>query len=106
MEDVTLVQLRDFVLVALALLGFVVLLGNVVKTIKDWRQPGQSAAKWRTEMDENVKDNTDRIKKVEDGNKIIMRALVAMLNHEINGNSVDKLQKALSDLNDYLINNI
>ena len=28
---------------------------------------------------------------------------MALLSHEINGNSSDKLQKALSDLNDYLI---
>ena len=57
-------------------------------------------------MDESMADNTERIKKVEDGNRVIMKALIAMMNHEINGNSVDKLQKALGELNDYLIDNI
>ena len=106
MESVTLVQLRDFVIVALAILAFIVLLGNAIKTLKDWRKPSDDANRWRNEMDESMADNTERIKKVEDGNKAIMKALIAIMNHEINGNSVDKLQKALGELNDYLIDNI
>lgn len=103
MEQLTLIQIRDFVIVTLAVLAFIVLLGNVVKTIKEWRSPGVTVGQWRADMDENMRDNTERIKSLEDGNKVIMKALVAMLNHEINGNSVDKLQKALTDLNEYLI---
>ena len=110
MDALTLVQIRDFVIVLAAIAAAVVLAGNVVKTIREWKKPGDAAREdanqWRTEMDENMKDNSERIKKVEDGNKIIMKALMAIMNHEINGNSVDKLQKALSELNDYLIDNI
>lgn len=106
MDSLSLTQIRDFLIVLLAVMAFVVLLGNVIKTIKDWIKPQQSAGAWRTEMDASMRDNTDRIKKVEDGNRAIMKALVAILNHEINGNSKDKLQKALSDLNEYLIDNI
>ena len=106
MEALTLVQIRDFVIVLVALMAFIVLIGNVVKTVKEWKQPGLSVNRWRTEMDENMRDNTDRIKKVEDGNKVIMKALMAIMTHELNGNSKDKLQKALGELNDYLIDNI
>ena len=106
MESLSLTQIRDFLIVLLAIMAFVVLLGNVIKTIKDWIKPGQSAQSWREEMDDSMKENTDKIKKIEDGNRAIMKALVAILNHEINGNSKDKLQKALSDLNEYLIDNI
>ena len=110
MEALTLVQIRDFVIVLVAILGLIVLIGNAVKTIREWKKPSDDARdeadQWRTDMDENMKDNTDRIKKVEDGNKVIMKALMAILSHEVNGNSVDKLQKALTELNDYLIDNI
>ena len=105
-ETLTFVQIRDFAIVAIAVMGFIVLLGNVIKTIRDWKAPGKSAAAWRKEIDDSMKGNTDRIKKVEDGNRVIMKALIAMMNHEINGNSVDKLQTALGELNEYLINNI
>ena len=110
MDALSLVQIRDFVIVLVAVCGFIILLGNVIKTIREWRKPADDArndvTQWRTEMDESVKENSERIKKVEDGNRVIMKALMAIMNHEINGNSVDKLQKALGELNDYLIDNI
>lgn len=104
MESVTSVQIRDFAIVAIAIMGFIVLLGNVIKTIKDWSKPGMSEKEWRRSVDESLTDNSDRIEALESGNKVIMGALVAMLSHEINGNSVDKMREALDKLNEYLIN--
>lgn len=103
MDSLSLVQIRDFVIVALAILAFVVLLGNVWKTIRDWRQPGMTEAEWRREVDDKLGKDNKRIASLEEGNKVICRALIALLSHEINGNSNDKLQKALADLNEYLI---
>ena len=103
MESLTLNQIRDFAVVFLAILAFIVLLGNVIKTVKEWVSPGKN---WKTEMDESMKDNTERIKKLEDGNRLIMKAMMAMLSHEINGNSIDKLQQSLGELNNYLIDNM
>ena len=106
MDKLSLVQIRDFGIVFLAVLAFIVLLGNVVKTIREWIKPGQSVAKWREDMDKSMTGTNERLAIVEDGNKVIMKALIAIMRHEINGNSVDKLQTALDELNDYLIKNI
>lgn len=103
MDKLTLTQVRDFVIVLLAILAFIVLIGNVVKTIKEWSSPAVSEAEWRRGVDASLEDNKERIETLEAGNKVICKALIAILSHEINGNSVDKLQKAVSDLNDYLI---
>ena len=103
MENLTLSQIKDFVIVAVAILAFIVLLGNVVKTLKEWRKPGMSEAEWRREVDDKLGSDNRRIKSLEEGNKVVCKALMALLSHEINGNSNDKLQKALSDLNTYLI---
>lgn len=103
MENLTLTQIKDFVIVAVALLAFVVLLGNVVKTIAEWRKPGMSEAEWRREVDSKLSTDNRRIQSLEDGNRAICKALIALLSHEINGNSTEKLNKALSDLNNYLI---
>ena len=54
-------------------------------------------------MDKSVASMNDRLTVVEEGNKVIMRALIAIMRHEINGNSTDKLQSALDELNEYLI---
>ena len=39
MENLSMEQVRDFMIVLVALLAFVVLLGNFIKTIKGWKQP-------------------------------------------------------------------
>ena len=104
MEALTLVQIRDFVIVVLAVMGFVVLLGNVIKVIKEWRKPAVDETDWRKTVDDALSENVERIETLEAGNKMIITALIAMLSHEINGNSIDKLRAALDDLNQYLIN--
>ena len=103
MENITMIQLRDFAIVAIAIMGFIVLVGNVVKVIKEWRKPGMSEAEWRRDVDQKLGNDNKRIASLEDGNKVICKALIAMLSHEINGNSTEKLKKAMSDLQDYLI---
>lgn len=103
MENLSIIQVRDFAIVLIAIMGFVVLTGNVIKTIKGWREPGMSEAQWRTEVDHKLDSDNKRIASLEEGNKVVCRALIAMLSHEINGNSKEKLQAALSELQDYLI---
>lgn len=103
LENVTFAQFKDFIIVATAILALVVLLGNVWKTIKEWRKPGVSEAEWRRDVDRKLNSDNERLEHLEEGNKVKCRALMALLSHEINGNSNDKLEKALSDLNDYLI---
>lgn len=103
MDQLTLSQIKDFVIVAVAILAFLVLLGNAYKTIREWIQPGMTEAEWRRSVDDKLGKDNKRIESLEEGNRVICRALMALLSHEINGNSNDKLAKALADLNDYLI---
>ena len=104
LENLSLVQIKDFVIVVVAILAFVVLIGNAIKTIKEWRKPNMTEQEWRRGVDAALSDYNKRIETLEEGHRVICRALMAMLSHEINGNSTDKLTKALADLNDYLIN--
>lgn len=103
MESLSIIQVRDFAIVLIAIMGFVVLCGNVIKTIKSWREPGMSEAEWRRDVDDKLDKDNKRIASLEEGNKVVCRALIAMLSHEINGNSKEKLQAAMSELQDYLI---
>lgn len=62
-----------------------------------------SETEWRRSVDDKLGKDNKRIESLEEGNRVICRALIALLSHEINGNSVDKLSKAMADLNNYLI---
>ena len=96
MENLSLNQLKDFCIVAITLMGFIVLLGNVVKVIKEWGKP-------RMDVNKTIADHEERVGSLEEGNKIICKSLLAIMSHEINGNSIDKLKKAYDEMNEYLI---
>ena len=103
MEAVTIDQFRDFVIVLLAVAGFVVLIGNVVKTIKDWRKPHGELLTWQREVDMKLRNDNERLKSMEEGNKVVCRGILALLSHEINGNSIDKLKSSQTEMTNYLI---
>lgn len=50
------------------------------------------------------RDNNDKFDGIEEGNKIIQTALLALLKHSLNGNDTDALKKAEEALENYLIN--
>ncbi len=104
MDKLTVEDFRSFVIVLAAL---VVFLGGVLGIIKNWkdiRKPSEDIVKWRKDTDDKLDKDNRRINALEDGNKVLCQGMLAMLNHEITGNSVDKLRKAQDKLQEYLIN--
>ncbi len=103
MENLTLEQIRDAVIVLVAVLAFIVLLGNFIKTIKGWKQPHDDLEAWRRDVDEKLNRDNRRLNDLEEGNRVICRGILAMLSHEINGNSKDKLISSQQEITNYLI---
>ena len=103
MGDLTAAQVKDFIIVLLALGAFFVLCGNVVKAYKEMRKPSEDIAAWRREVDKKLNMDNKRLESMETGNKVICRGILALLSHEINGNSDDKLKASQSEITNYLI---
>lgn len=103
MENLTFVQIKDFIIVFLALAGAVVLIGNVIKTLHEWKKPGEDLDAWRQDVDRKLSMDDERLKAIEDGNKVVTRGVLALISHELNGNSTDKLQKSQAEITNYLI---
>ena len=104
MENVTLTQIRDAVIVLLAVMAFVVLLGNVIKTLKGWKKPVDDLTSWRQDVNVKLDRDNRRLNDLEEGNRVICRGILALLSHQINGNSNDKLLSSQQEITDYLIN--
>ena len=102
-QNITLPQIKDFALVVLAFATLIVLVGNVIKTIKEWRKPQSDLKAWQKSVDDRLKSDHERLKAMEDGNKVVCRGILALLSHEINGNSIDKLKASQSEMTNYLI---
>lgn len=54
-------------------------------------------------LDDKLTVVEDNLNEQNDFTKVMCNSMLALLNHNINGNSVDKLEKAKDELEDYLI---
>lgn len=50
--------------------------------------------------------NESRVRQLENGNKALCHGVFALLSHEVNGNSIDKLKKAQDGMKNYLIDGV
>lgn len=67
-------------------------------------QPVETLEEKVLDHDVKLKKDYERLNELEDGSRIMMRAMMAMLSHEISGNSVDKLKKSMDEIQSYLLN--
>ena len=91
-----------------------VLLSNaaekIVKAVKAAKAPNvhqderlDDLETWRKEVDAKLNRYNKRLDGIEEDNKVTQRALLALLDHGIDGNNIEQMQKAKEALRDYLI---
>lgn len=59
---------------------------------------------WRKEVDRKLVRDNDRLQDIDSGNRVTQRALLALLDHGIDGNNIKQMQDAKEALQDHLIN--
>ena len=104
MDKITGSDFKSFIVVLAALVVFI---GGVLSLAKNWRdlrKPSEDVTKWRRDTDEKLKRDNGRLTTLEDGNRALCQGMLALLNHEITGNSIEKLKKAQETMTTYLIN--
>lgn len=91
----------------------VVLLWSAVKTIieivKAAKAPNAKQDEritnletWRKEVDTKLNSDNERLAAIADDNRITQRALLALLDHGIDGNNIKQMQDAKEDLYTHL----
>lgn len=58
--------------------------------------------KWQSEVETRLETGSSHFERIDSGNRVTQRALLALMSHAINGNDIDKLRKAKDDLETYL----
>lgn len=53
---------------------------------------------------EKLRRDYERLNELEDGTRIMMRALMAILSHDVSGNSIDKLKESMEEIHRFLLN--
>ena len=99
----------------LAIASAVVLLANAVekiaKAVKTAKAPNvqqnerlDALEAWRKTVDGKLNRDNERLESIEEGNRASQRALLALLDHGIDGNNIEQMQHAKETLQNHLIN--
>ena len=107
MENITFGQLAGLAALVLVLVGAY---NTIMSAAKNWREekkrkdaPVNTLETKVNEHEDKLKRDHERLTDLEDSNRIILRALMAMLSHEINGNSDERLRASFEEIQKYLI---
>lgn len=84
---------------------FIASIWAVWKIIKEVRKPNHDLKAKVERHDELLDNDNKRMKKIEESNQMILKSLIAIINHEITGNGIEKMKEAREDLQNFLINN-
>ena len=106
-QTITFEQLLWTVAFILLMIGVYNTVMSAIKTHREEKrrreQPVNSLEETVKEHDERLKRDHERLNDLEESNRIIMRALMALMSHEINGNSTQKLQASFDEIQAFLI---
>lgn len=107
LKDLTFGTFIGAFVVLLLLVDIYIKVMTAIKTAREEKRRRDSPV---TTLEDTVKDHTAKLKKdherlneLEDSNRVIMRALMALLSHEISGNSDEKLKASLDEIQKFLI---
>lgn len=99
----------------LAAASAIVLLSNaaekIVRAFKAARAPNDLQDRRLADLEKRMdgvegkltNDNT-RLERIEEGNRVVQRGVLALLGHGLDGNNIQQMQDARDDLQNHLIN--
>jgi ketosteroid isomerase-like protein len=111
-EEITATNLWALLLAAASAIVLLVnAVEKVVKIVKAAKAPNacqdarlDALEEWRKIVDGKLNRDNDRLAVIEDGDRAIQRALLALLDHSLDGNNIKQMQDAKTALQDHLIN--
>lgn len=101
--------------VILAVASAIVLLSNaaekIIAAVKIAKAPNQrqderltALEDWQRTVEDKLRNDHKRISSIEEGNRATQHALLALLDHGIDGNNIKQMQDAKETLQNHLIN--
>lgn len=95
------------IVIAAGVLTMFNVIDKIVTTIKAAKNPVDDLKKRVDDLERKISDSYPRydskIEVIEDGNRVVQRAILELLKHSIDGNNIDGLKDAEKELSKYLI---
>ena len=84
---------------------------KIVKAVKAAKAPNvkqderlDALEAWKAEVDRKLLNDNVHLANIDSDNRVTQRALLALLDHGIDGNNIKQMQHAKEELQDHLIN--
>jgi hypothetical protein len=84
---------------------------KIIHAVKSARAPNlkqnerlDALEAWRAEVDRKLMNDNVHLANIDSDNRVTQRALLALLDHGIDGNNIQQMQHAKEELQDHLIN--
>ena len=84
---------------------------KIASTVKAARSPHDKQnerievlERWRADVDRKLSSDNDRLISIDTSSRVTQRAILALLDHGIDGNNTAQLERAREELQDHLIN--
>ena len=88
----------------LVLAAAIVLVGNMAKTVGAWLNPIKKLVEDVEEHEEKLKRDDKRITQQDSDMQMMLKCMFVLMNHDIDGNGVDKLKSTRDELQEYITN--
>lgn len=96
-------ELATSAVVLVAALAAITVIWNAVKALREMRQPVRDMQAQIEEHQRKLDDDFKRMEDLKHSNELQIKALMQLINHELDGNHVDKLEEVRDELQGYLI---
>ena len=96
----------EFTITSNQIIGFCALvtaLWGIWKIIKELKKPNDDLKKTVERHDRLLNSDDERLKAIEDSNKMMLQCLLVIINHNITGNGIDKMKETRDELQEFLI---
>lgn len=103
-------EIATITAVSSLIMSIVALIGWIVSVIRKAKAPTALQNQRLDELEKTVKRHDElflndlrRFESMEAGNRIMLKCMLSLLSHGIDGNDIESMQKAREELNEYLI---
>lgn len=99
----TISELNGFWVVLMLICTTLVLIGNVIKTIKEWKKPKEDLNEQVRKNKKAIEHHDQQLSEIEEGQRILQKGMLSLIDHSITGNSIERLKQSRDEMRDYLI---
>lgn len=97
-------ELSTFAVVGLGLLAAFNLLWTSYKNVREAKKPADELKATVEAHSEMLDRDNKRLRNLEESQRLLLKSMSQIIEHEVTGNDVDALKTMRDEINDYLIN--